>query len=205
MSLGISLLCKLGLTEEEADRINDKTNTNYIFARDQGGIGYTMPKLSALPDLDSTFARLAAMSSLDKNEAPKIEIKPIKPRYFIPSRLKKKDVNSLSNEDLSSIFIQSNSMSERLEALSNNVESPRKKRHHRHNQKEEDQNSSNGEKIESPVVDDIQSNNNQTSLQGSSITAEENQSGEVTQKKHRRRHHRKPAEEVATENSWKHF
>ena len=72
MNLGISLLCKLGLTESEAEHINDQENTSYVFARDQGGIGYTYPKLSLLPDLDSTFARLAAVSSLNRNEAPKL-------------------------------------------------------------------------------------------------------------------------------------
>lgn len=204
MNLGINLLCKLGLTEAEAEQLNEHKYTNYVFARDQGGIGYITPKLSALPDLDSTFARLAAISSQDKNEAPKLEIKPIQPRYFIPSKLKKKDVNSLSNEDLSSIFIQSNSMSEQLEYISNNIESPRKKRHHRHhNQKDEDQNSSNNEQIESPVADNFPSSN-QTNAQESSCATEENQNEQSVdngQKKRRRRHHRnKQNDQIDTEN-----
>lgn len=213
MSLGITLLCKLGLTEEEAVHIKDRQNTNYVFARDQGGIGYTTPKLSLLPDLDSTYSRLAAMSSFSINEAPKIEIKPVQNRIFIPKRLQKKDVNSFSNEDLSSIFIQSNSMTEQLDKISQNLESPKKKRHHRHHhQKEDEQDSPCNDQIESPVADNIpnSTNTNQTITESTCTTKNDTSIDESRadtsenneQKKHRKRRHRnKSNDQVIAENS----
>ncbi|OHT10364.1 hypothetical protein TRFO_20410 [Tritrichomonas foetus] len=208
MKLGISLLCKLGLQEDEIEDFNKPEESYSVYARDQVGIGYT-PPTTALPDLNSAYARLASISMMNKNNAPKLEIKPANNRFFIPSKLKKKDVGSLSNDDISSIFIQSNSLSEHLKELSEEQSnSRRRRRHHRHGIEES---------TESPVATPCESQTQQEQqteqIQKNSIPEEapplqpaeqsenaqeaQQQESEIGKRRRRRKRHHRTEQEAA--------
>ena len=170
---------KLGLTESEAQHFDEPEEVKYTFARDQVGIGYSAPQTS-LPDLDSTFARLAAISKMKKNDAPKIEAKkPAQTRFFIPSRLKKKSIGSLSNEDLTSIFMQP-TISDKVEEVSNDDDDAptRNKVHYKHYKNTENNVST---PIESPVISEEQKTRRHHHKHHRSHNVSENNSSEIDQ------------------------
>lgn len=181
MNLGVRLLRKLGLTESEENRLHSSHHANHVFARDLQGIGYTGPK-SVLPDLDDAFARLNAIAAMTPNQAPKIEIKPVQSPFFIPSKLKKKDINSFSNEDLSSIFIQSNitHISDESEE-SNHTSTEKRRRRKPHREPDETSIQQQNEETAVPTA------HQDSFQQPEESTQESKENPEATEVQHRRR------------------
>ena len=107
-SIGLTILKNLGLTDAEAEILDkqrpEKINT--VYARDQSGLGYRKQTTNYIADANDIFARLSAKVA-GANHAKNISIAPgtgFQTKRFIPSRLKKRSIGSLSNEDLATIF-----------------------------------------------------------------------------------------------------
>lgn len=163
-SLGFALLAKLGLRSEEANLLKKKSDPNEaIYVRDERGIGYTEIPSNFLEASENAFAKLQrariirVIDSDEEEEKPiKLERKPAQQRRYIPERLRKKDVGSMSNEDLAHIFASdrpiSNTMEtvkaveesvETAEEIAQNTEEEkprrRRRRHRHHHQDGEEQ------------------------------------------------------------------
>ncbi|KAH0791170.1 hypothetical protein GPJ56_004909 [Histomonas meleagridis] len=142
MNLGFSLLTKLGLSQEEADQHkNDKpSDAITVYAKDQTGIGYAENKFDFVLETDATFAKLQAsrVGVEEINSTQKMEVKPPQQRFFIPTRLKKKPLHSLSTEDLAVILAKPEPVAVPVETIINEDSKPHKKRrkHHRKEQAE---------------------------------------------------------------------
>ncbi|KAH0789551.1 hypothetical protein GPJ56_006517 [Histomonas meleagridis] len=142
MNLGFSLLTKLGLSQEEADlHKNDKpSDAITIYAKDQTGIGYTENKYDFVLETDAAFAKLQAsrVGIKKTNDAPKMETNPPQQRYWIPSRLKKKPLHSLSAEDLAVILAKPEPVEVPVDAIKSDESQEHHRRRRRHHKKETD-------------------------------------------------------------------
>ena len=146
-SIGLIILKNLGLTDEEAEILENQKpeRINTVFARDQSGLGYKKQSTNYVADANDVFARLSA--KVKSQEAPQSSsIAPgtgIKTKRFIPKRLQKRSIGSLSNEDLATILGTSEKPSEVadqiLEAPSEPKKHHRKHRHHHHHEEEKNE------------------------------------------------------------------
>ena len=146
-SIGLIILKNLGLTDEEAEILENQKpeRINTVFARDQSGLGYKKQSTNYVADANDVFARLSA--KVNKQETVQTSsIAPgtgIKTKRFIPKRLQKKSIGSLSSEDLATILGTSEKSYDTSEQVIETIEEPkkhhRKHRHHHHHQTEEQQ------------------------------------------------------------------
>lgn len=164
-ALGFALLAKLGLRDDEADALkNTAIAKEAIYVRDESGIGYTEIPSNFMEASENAFAKLARAQVMriydsdddDEKEQVKLQVKPAQQRRFIPQRLRKKSIGSLSNEDLAHILATDQPVSgtmetvktieeetARVEAAPQTVaeeEKPRRRRRrHRHHHEGEEQ------------------------------------------------------------------
>ena len=140
MNLGFSLLTKLGLSQEEADsHKNDKpSDAITVYAKDQTGIGYSEKKYDFVLETDAAFAKLQAsrVGVKKATDTPKMEIKPAQQKFFIPSRLKKKPLHSLSTEDLAVILAKPEPTAIPVDSLKSDLNSEQNKKRRRRHKKE---------------------------------------------------------------------
>jgi hypothetical protein len=129
MAIGFALLAKLGLSQEEADsHKNDRpSDAKTLFVRDQSGIGYREKNPDFMEATDRAFARLhASIKSSEPKDGPPMTVKPPQQRGFIPARLRKMPITSLSAEDLACVLARDVPTS-----LPSPAEVPHRRRKHR--------------------------------------------------------------------------
>ena len=153
-SIGLTILKNLGLTEEEAEILEkqrpEKINT--VYARDQSGLGYKKPSMNYIAEANDIFAKLSARvtGSAAKTSVSVAQGSGIQTKRFIPTRLKKKSIGSLSHEDLATILCEPDEPAgtpiEAMEttkvkgnAVEQKEEGEHKKRRRRHRKSEEAQ------------------------------------------------------------------
>ena len=136
-SIGLIILKNLGLTNAEAEVLEKQTpeKLNTIFARDQSGLGYRKQSTNYVADANDVFARLSAKMNRKETtkSASSIAGTGIQTKRFIPKRLQKKSIGSLSNEDLATILGTEEKSSPPPEEIIDINEEPKKHRHkHKH-------------------------------------------------------------------------
>lgn len=140
MDLGISILRNLGLNEEKAEALKkEKPSTGIVFyERDQKGIGFRPNPQTFSFNADDTFARIAARVKADQPVA-KLETHEVQNKYFLPNRMKKRAITSLSQEDLAIILNDPDASTnspkfEKAEVVTDlqTGPMPEKRKHHRH-------------------------------------------------------------------------
>jgi hypothetical protein len=138
MDLGFALLAKLGMSENaaSAQKTDVSATTEAIYARDQSGIGFTEVQPDFLKATEAAFAKIQSAAKIEPCDEPgRMTVKATEPRFFIPARLRKKSVKSLSSEDLACILASSEPVSLPMDSvpLSEDVpEGPHKRRKKRH-------------------------------------------------------------------------
>lgn len=160
-ALGFALLAKLGLRDDEAEALKNSTIAKEaIYVRDESGIGYTEIPSNFMEASENAFAKLQRAhvmkiydSDDDEEEKVKLEVKPAQQRRFIPQRLRKRSIGSLSNEDLAHILATDHPVSGTMETVKTVEEATepaaepaaeeekprRRRRRHRHHHEGEDQ------------------------------------------------------------------
>ena len=143
-SIGLIILKNLGLTDAEAEILENQKpeKMNTVYARDQSGLGYKKQSTNYVADANDVFARLSAkMSQQEKPQSSSIAPGTgVQTKRFIPKRLQKKSIGSLSHEDLATI-LGTEQPTDAPEQIVTTDEEPkkhrRKHRHHHHNGQEE--------------------------------------------------------------------
>ena len=145
-SLGLALLSKLGLKEEDVIAMNHATSKREsVYARDQTGLGYTQVAPDFMKASEDAFARLqkaATLSKTDHEGVGKLTLKEARHSVFIPSRLRKRSGRSSSNEDLSGVLASEQPSQVPVEMVANQEEAPdqprrtRRRHHHVHDHTE---------------------------------------------------------------------
>ncbi|EAY08043.1 hypothetical protein TVAG_463230 [Trichomonas vaginalis G3] len=143
-NIGLIILKNLGLTDEEAEVLENQKpeQINTIFARDQSGLGYKKLSTNYAAEANNVFARISAKIANDNKDQVKtcIASTATKTHQFIPRRLQKKSIGSLSNEDLATILSEvAPTTAQTSQITTSTPEEPakRKRRHHHHHATEE--------------------------------------------------------------------
>jgi len=104
MSVGLQILKNLGLTDEEAERMSkeNREQPNSIYARDQSGLGFKKVTTNYIAEANDIFARLS--KNMPQMQSSNVENASYTSSVFVPSRLRKKSITSLSTEDLATIL-----------------------------------------------------------------------------------------------------
>lgn len=139
-NIGLIILKNLGLTEEEAAVLEAQKPEpmNTIFARDQSGLGYKKLSTNYVAEANNVFARISAKMASDNNDSSTrtcIASTSAKTRKFIPTRLQKRSIGSLSNEDLANILSEVAPVTpSAIPQEETTTEEPKKRRrkHHHH-------------------------------------------------------------------------
>lgn len=144
-AVGFKLLQKLGLSEEEANKFIEKKQkpTNNLYARDQKGIDFKESKANYVMAADLAFAnlnqKLAGKIGIKNTTENKLESTPQSQRFFIPNKLRKRNMNSLSTDDLACILSTeepTNNVNQPIELITPEPEirKHRRRRHHHHHE-----------------------------------------------------------------------
>lgn len=135
--VGFKLLQKLGLSEEEANKFIEKKQkpTNNLYVRDQKGIDFKESKANYVMAADLAFAnlnqKLAGKIGIKNTTDSKLESTPQSQRFFIPNKLRKRNMNSLSTEE------PTNNVNQPVDLITPEPEirkHRRRKHHHHHNE-----------------------------------------------------------------------
>ena len=142
MDLGLQILMHLGLDRENAEKLQkSKRPTGIIFyERDQSGLGYKPPTQSFSLNLDNIYAGLSAKKYVAQVESsgPKLQSYQVQNNFFIPTKMKKKPVESFSAEDLAAIIPDDPNLKDITKVypkelnLTENIQKKRRKHHHSH-------------------------------------------------------------------------
>lgn len=139
MSLGLALLGKLGL-KDEAIAEKSKPKQEKMYSRDQTGLGYTRTAPDFLKASEEAFAKLQAAATVpvvDDDDSPaKLTVKPAQQRVFIPARLRKRSIGSLSNEDIAHVLSNDRPTPVDLDAVKVCDPEPQRRRRRRHHRTE---------------------------------------------------------------------
>ena len=149
-ALGIALLTKLGLRPDQVDALKKtRPKTEAVYVRDQAGLGYTNMVPDFMQASEDAFAKLQAAAKMVRSESEedtKLTVKQQQHRVFIPSRLRKRPVTSLSSEDLACIMATDKPSAVPVEAVADAPAAEdgeprrrRRRRHRHHTESEEPQ------------------------------------------------------------------
>ena len=149
-ALGLSLLTKLGLRPDQVESLKKmKPKTEAVYVRDQTGLGYTHQAPDFMQASENAFAKLQAAAKMVRSEDEddgKMDVKPLQHKVFIPTRLRKRTVGSLSQEDLACILATDKPAALPVEAVVETAaaaeeeagEQPRRRRRRRHHPRTEE-------------------------------------------------------------------